>query len=264
MRYALDDGFLVYDQIGKGIPILFIHGYPLSRKMWKPQMEYLSHNASLISIDLRGHGESYPFEGPYTMDLLADDCKRLLDDLDINSKLFVCGLSMGGYITLALYRRYPQIFKGMILVSTRSGPDSAEGKANREKAIKNVSERGVAFIADEMLPKMISSVTLASKPALVNTIRDIMLATSVQGVKGALQGMKDRPDSTPLLAQIPFPVIVIHGADDQLIPIQEAEGMNQRLHDSRLITIPEAGHLLNLEQPEIFNQILYEYVQANV
>jgi 3-oxoadipate enol-lactonase len=262
MKYPLDNGFLVYDCIGQGIPLLFIHGYPLSRQIWLPQMEGLSDISSLISVDLRGHGESYPFEGLYTMDLLASDCKRLIDDLHIITPILVCGLSMGGYVTLALYHRYPELFQGMILTSTKPGPDSPEAKTNRETAIKNVLDHGVSFIADGMLPKMLSPATLASKSNLINSIREIMLETSILGIVGALQGMRDRPDSTPLLPQIKCPVLIIHGVDDQLIPIREAEMMHEHIPDSRLIAIRAAGHLLNLEKPEQFNQAIREFIQS--
>ena len=260
MKYQIDNGFLTYDQIGNGIPLLFIHGYPLSRKIWLPQLEVLSSIASIISIDLRGHGESYPFMGPYSMDLLAEDCFRLLGDLHFKPPVLVCGLSMGGYITMALFRKYPLLFRGMILTSTRSGPDSPEGKANRDAAIKNVNNNGTAFIADSMLPKLVAPITLSTKPDLVNTIRAIMLETSVNGVVGALQGMKDRTDSTPLLPQVTCPVLIIHGVDEQLIPFHEAEMMKQHLPNSKLEIISGAGHLPNMEQPNKYNQAIREFI----
>ncbi len=260
MKYQIDDGYLVYERAGSGIPLLFIHGYPLSRKIWNPQMDGLSDIASIISVDLRGHGESYPFDGTYRMDLLAEDCHKLLADLHINSPVIVCGLSMGGYVTLALFRKFPELFRGMILTSTRSGADSPEGKVGRDSAVKNVREHGVGIIVDNMLPKLVSPVTFATNKSLVNTIDDIMLETSVNGVVGALQGMRDRPDSTPLLAQVQCPTLIVHGADDQLIPVTEAETMHQHLPGSRLVIIPDAGHLPNLEQPELFNQALREFI----
>src|SRR4030042_4563960 len=91
MKLILDNGFLAYDQSGKGIPLLFIHGYPLSRKIWLPQISSLSDTASVISVDLRGHGESYPFDGSYSMELLAEDCKRLLDELNVTTPVLICG-----------------------------------------------------------------------------------------------------------------------------------------------------------------------------
>jgi pimeloyl-ACP methyl ester carboxylesterase len=260
MKFQLDNGYLVYERTGSGIPLLFIHGYPLSRKIWNPQMDGLSDIASIISVDMRGHGESYPFDGTYRMDLLAEDCHRLLVDLQVKSPVVVCGLSMGGYVIMALFRKYPELFRGMILTSTRSGADSSEAKANRDTGVKNVREHGVAFIVDNMLPKLVSPRTFASNMPLVNSIHAIMLETSVNGVVGALQGMRDRPDSTPLLSLIKCPTLIIHGADDQLISVTEAESMHQNLSGSRLVVIPEAGHLLNMEKPDLFNQAVHEFL----
>jgi len=260
MKFQLENGFLAYDQIGNGTPLLFIHGYPLSRKIWKPQMEGLADIASMIAVDLRGHGESFPFAGPYPMDLLADDCIQLLDIVNIKSPIVVCGLSMGGYVTMSLFRKYPHLIKGMILTSTRSGPDSPEAKSNRDLGTQNVRDHGVAIIVESMLPKLVSPITISSQPNLLKIIRDIMMETSMNGVVGALQGMKDRPDSTPLFPHIKCPALIIHGADDQLISYREAEVMNQRLPDSRLVILPEAGHLPNLEQPERFNQAVLDFI----
>jgi pimeloyl-ACP methyl ester carboxylesterase len=260
MKYPLDNGFLAYEVIGNGIPLLFIHGFPLSRRIWKPQLEGLSDIASVISVDLRGHGESFPFDGPYSMDLLADDCNHLLKDLNIKRPILVCGLSMGGYATFALFRKYPQLFKGMILTSTRSGPDSPEGKLNRDMMIKNVYKNGVAFIAEGMLPKLVYPIIMTTKPTLVNNIRNIMLETSVKGVVGVLQGMRDRPDSTPILSEIKCPTLIIHGADDQLIPVREAELMNQQIAHSNLVVLPESGHLPNMEQPEKYNLVIRDFI----
>lgn len=261
MKFEINNGFLEYERAGRGVPLLFIHGYPLSRKIWERQVMDLTDIADVISVDLRGHGGSYSFDPPYSMDLLAGDCYRLLSDLKINSPIIVCGLSMGGYVEFEMYRKYPQLFKGMILTSTRAGADTPEGKAGREAGVLNVQEHGVASIADTMLPKLVSPSTLQSKLTLVNTIREIMLETSVNGVIGALQGMRDRTDSTPILAQIRCPALIIHGEDDQLIPVSQANVMEEGIPSSRLVIVAKAGHLVNMEQPEIFNQVVREFIR---
>jgi pimeloyl-ACP methyl ester carboxylesterase len=260
MIIKINNGYLHYDKKGQGIPILFIHGYPLSREIWVPQFDNLFDQALLLSLDLRGHGDSFPFEGPYTMDLLAADCKRLLEEINIKQPILVCGLSMGGYVTMAMYRRYPQLFRGMILTSTRAGSDSPEGKADRDVSIQTVLEHGSVHIADSMIQKIVSPATLSLKPELIEMIHGIMAKTSVQGIVGALQGMKDRLDSTELLSQIRCPVLIVHGIDDQLIPIKEAEIMHQHIDNSHLVLIDEAGHLPNLEQPERFNQAIRDFM----
>jgi len=260
VKLLLDNGFLVYDRSGNGTPILFIHGFPLSRKIWNAQQEGLIDIADIISVDLRGFGQSFPYEAPYSMELLADDCIRLLERENIPYPLVICGLSMGGYITLALYRKYPQLFKAMILTSTRAGADSDQGKVNRENTINNVREHGVGYIVDDMLPKLLSNSTLSTRPSLVNTLRNIMLDTSVPGVIGSSEGMKNRADSTSLLSEINFPVLIVHGADDQLIPISEAENMHRQIANSHLEIVPAAGHLLNMEQPDLYNQIIRDFI----
>jgi len=262
MKINIDEGYLEYEIRGVGVPILFIHGYPLSRQIWRPQLDVLQDRAQMIALDLRGHGDSYPFEGPYSMDMLAEDCHRLLDELQIAPPVLVCGLSMGGYITMALYRKYPQLFKGMILTSTRPGADSPEGKANRQTSVKDAEQHGAGYIADGMLQKIVSPVTLSSNPGLVADINKIMSKTSVEGIVGALQGMMERPDSTATVAKATCPVLIIHGTDDQLIPIKEAEAMHQLIPGSKLVKIPAAGHLPCLEQPEIFNRALADFLTS--
>ena len=163
MKITIGDGFLEYDRLGDGIPLLFIHGYPLSRMIWSQQLVELSDIASLISLDLRGHGDSFPFEGPYPMDLLASDCMELLTDLHVNQPVIVCGHSMGGYVSLALYRMHPEIFKGMILTSTRPGADSPEGKANRDASISTARNYGSRLIAENMLQKLFSPTITSTK-----------------------------------------------------------------------------------------------------
>jgi pimeloyl-ACP methyl ester carboxylesterase len=261
MFYQVNGFKLAYQSEGQGIPLLLIHGFPLNSQMWEPQIRSLSNQASVLAPDLRGHGDSEPVEGPYSMDMLADDCISLLDALDIEQPAVVCGLSMGGYITLAFYRRHPDRVRGLILAATRAGADSPEGKANRDKAIAKAKEEGTTAIASSMLPKMLAPKTYESKPDLVEHVDNIMTSTSVPGIVGALEGMKQRPDSTPLLGNINVPTLILHGEDDQLIPAQDAQEMHAAIADSSLNLISNAGHLLNLEQPEKFNHLVREFVE---
>jgi len=262
MRFFLDNGFLEYETVGTGIPVLFIHGFPLSRKMWSPQLISLSKIASLISIDLRGHGDSYPFDGPYSMELLADDCVKLMKFLNVLSPFVVCGLSMGGYVIMAMYRKYPEFFRGMILTSTRPEPDPPEGKKVRDESIRNAQVSGTRRIVNTMLPNLFSSVTQTKNPHLSKQIQIMMTKTSVQGIIGALQGIRDRPDSLLLLNQISCPVLIVHGTDDKIVPMNEAELMERKISNSRLVKINDAGHLPNLEQPDKYNQAIRDFLRS--
>jgi pimeloyl-ACP methyl ester carboxylesterase len=252
---------MAYDDRGRGLPLLFIHGYPLNRTLWEPQIDDLSYTTRVLTVDLRGHGESDPMPGPYPMDMLADDCISLLDALGITTPIVICGLSMGGYVTFAFYRRYAARVAGLILTATRAGADSSESKANRDKSAVLAHEKGADVIAEAMLPRLLSPKTLTARPDLVDRVRKIMRGISVDGLVGDLTGMRDRLDSTPLLTQINIPTLIIYGADDQIIPLSEVEFMHQAIINSELKIIPDAGHLPNLEQPELFNQVVKEFTK---
>jgi pimeloyl-ACP methyl ester carboxylesterase len=215
-----------------------------------------------MAADLRGHGESEASPGPYSMELLAGDCISLLDTLGVKQPVIVGGLSMGGYVALALYRKYRTRLAGLILAATRAGADSPEGKSNREKLAAQVKKEGIQAVIDSMHPKMLSPQTYQKNPTLVERVERIMQATSQEGMIAALLGMRDRPDSTSLLERIDMPSLVLHGADDQLIPAAEAEAMHAAIRGSRLEIIPEAGHLLNMEQPDAFNQAVRDFLAS--
>ena len=265
MRVQLPGLTLSYEDAGalqaSTLPtVLFLHGYPLNRRMWHPQMIGLAHSARLLAPDLRGFGESGATAGAYSMELLADDLIAFLDQLGITQPVLVCGLSMGGYIALALYRKYPQRVRGLILTATRAAADSPEAKANRDKAIALAEKEGAEAITRLMLPKMLAAQSFSSRPELVNQVRKIMLDSSVPGITGVLAGMRDRPDSTSLLSRITVPVQLIFGEEDQFVSKPEVENMRSSIKDAQLHWIADAGHLINLEQPEKFNLFVQEFL----
>jgi 3-oxoadipate enol-lactonase len=264
MNLKVNNISIAYDDRGDGIPVLFIHGYPLNRAMWQPQIEGLSDIARVIALDLRGHGESQTARGEYSMELLADDCAALLDSIPITQKVILCGHSMGGYIAFAFLRKYAERLAGLILTTTRASPESEAGKVNRDKAIAQVQNEGVAKIIENMLPKLLSPESLSGNPILVGNIRRIMQSVSLEGYIGDLQGMKNRPDSTPLLSKIYFPTLLVFGADDQIIPLDEARSMQAMIPGSRLEIVAHAGHLPNLEQPQLFNDILRSFIVKDI
>lgn len=262
MYIEIDHIRLAYDERGAGIPLLFLHGYPLNRHIWAPQLEGLADIARVFTLDMRGHGESSAVAGPYLMDVLADDCNRFLDQLGIIQPIVLCGLSMGGYVSMAFCRRYPQRLAGLILTATRHTADSPEVKANRDKTSEQAKTQGVKSIVDTMLPKLLSPKTYTQNPALVEQVRQIMESTSLEGVLGDLAGLKDRPDSTETLAGLKIPALIIHGKDDQIVPLEATRSMHALLPHARLEILPDAGHLPNLEQPALFNQAVRHFLSS--
>ena len=252
---------MAYEDSSDRVPVLLIHGYPLSNMLWDLQIGDLSDIARLIAPDLRGHGQTDPTDPPYSMGLFADDCANLLDQLGMTGPVVVGGLSMGGYVAFEFARRYPEKVAGLILAATRAGADSPEVKEARDKAAGIAIAEGTPSVAEGMLPRLLAPDSYENQPDLVDFVREMMLETSEDGIVGAQAAMRDRPDSTPDLGSIQVPVLVVHGEEDQLIPPAEAEAMAAALPMSRLVLIPGAGHLPNLEKPQEFNDAVREFLE---
>lgn len=244
-----------YSDQGTGLPIVFLHAFPLNRTMWATQEKVLSSQFRIITIDLRGHGESDAPLWRYTLDQSADDVRALLDHLEIQQALFV-GLSMGGYILFAFYRKYASRVKGLILADTRAQADTVEGKEGRFQLAQLAYKKGPAAIADVMIPKLLSPATIQTRPDLVQQVRAMIEGNQISGIAGDLMAMADRPDSVPLLSQITNPIQIIVGELDQATPLSDAKLMAEQIPNAHLTIIPNAAHLSNLEQPEAFNQIV--------
>ncbi len=253
---------MAYDDAGgNGTPLLLIHGFPLDRTLWAAQTRGLRDVARVIVPDLRGLGESGMPTGDTTVDTYADDCAALLDSLGVKNAV-AAGLSMGGYIAFAFYRKFPHRVRALILANTKAGADSPEGKKGRDDNAALAREKGAGAIAERMLPKMLTPKGAAERPDLTKSVNEMMSRQSVTGVGGALMAMRDRPDSTPMLAQISVPTLVITGAEDTLIPPTESELMRNGIRGARLVVIDGAAHLSNVEQPDAFNRAVKEFLQS--
>lgn len=252
---------MAYSDQGEGRPLVLVHGYPLNRKLWRRQVDGLQDAARVLAPDLRGHGDSGATPGVYTMDLLADDLKAFLDGVGITQPVTLCGLSMGGYVTFAFYRRYPERVENLILTATRAAADTPEVKANRSQAMQRARLEGIEAIIDGMLPRLVTAQTAARHPELVDELRAIMRHTSLEAVLGDLEGMRERADSTSTLEQIRVPTLVIHGAQDVIVPLAEAQAMQAAIPGAQLVVIENAGHLPNLEQTEAFNRAIQDFIE---
>jgi pimeloyl-ACP methyl ester carboxylesterase len=246
---------LAYSDTGTGLPIVFLHAFPLNRTMWAEQEAALSSHHRVITIDLRGHGESDAPLWHYSLDQAAEDVRALLDHLSIRQALFV-GLSMGGYILLAFYRKYADRVKGMVLADTRAQADTPEGKAGRFQMAQIAYKQGPSAIADIMLPKLLSPATIQTRPEIVQRVRTMIEGNQISGIAGDLMAMAERPDSVPLLQQIACPTQIIVGELDQATPPADAKLMAEQIPHAKLAIIPNAAHLANLEQPEEFTKIV--------
>jgi 3-oxoadipate enol-lactonase len=252
---------IAYTDDGSGTPVVFIHGYPLSRRMWDPQVQALKAQARCIAIDLRGHGESQAPLWFATVDIYADEVAGLLDHLGIE-RAVICGFSMGGYVAFAFLRKYPRRALGLILADTRPQSDTPEGKQARFNAAQTAHTQGQKAIADAMLPRLLSEKTVSERSDLVRAVREMMESNPVTGMAADLMAMAERPDSLELLPSVNVPTLIIVGEEDGLTPPADAQLMADKIASSKLETIPGAAHLSNLERPEAFNGAVSEFLKT--
>ena len=255
-----DEVEIAYDDIGSGIPVAFIHGFPHNRSLWAPQVSGLLDRARCIAPDLRGFGDSSR-DGPFTIDQFADDVAVLLRTLGV-SRAVVVGLSMGGYVAFSLWRRHRALVRGLVLADTRAGADTEEARSKRQALIEVARTRGSGAVADGQITGMIGKTTREKRPGMIDEVHRLLESASVEGIVGALEAMMARVDSTPTLATIDVPTLVVVGSEDVLTPPSEAEILHEGIHNSRLEVIEQAGHVSNLERPAAFNHVLSEYLAS--
>ncbi len=247
-----------YDDVGSGDAVVFLHGFPHHRALWASQVAALVDRARCIAPDLRGFGES-SVHPPYSVDQYADDLAALLDSLRIE-RAVVCGLSMGGYVALAFWRRHRARVRALILMDTRAGNDSAEGRERRDQMIALARQRGSEAVADAMITGMVGKRTREKCPEVVDDVHRMLESAPVDGVVGALEALRDRPDSTATLATIDVPTLIVVGEDDVLTPPGEAMLLHAGIRGSTLEVIAGAGHVANVERPAAVNHVITEFL----
>lgn len=254
---------MAYEDVGRGSPVVLLHGYPFNRSMWREQAEALGQKYRVIAPDLRGLGETTATstEEPATMEEMARDVVALLDQLGID-RAAVGGLSMGGYVALALVHRFPLRVRTLILADTRPQADTDEARATREQQAQKALAEGMDGIVEAMLPKLLAPATLAEQPLVVQRVRTMMAATDPRGAAAALRGMAARRDHTLSLPSIIAPTLIIVGSLDRVTPLADAELMHREIRGSRLEVIEGAGHVSNLERPTQFNYALKDFLDA--
>jgi 3-oxoadipate enol-lactonase len=238
--------------------IVFLHAFPLNAEMWQRQIDALPPGWRGIAPDYRGFGKSAPVL-PSSMNDLAGDVVDLLDALEIHEAI-VAGCSMGGYVAFELLASAPGYVKGLVLVDTRAGADTDEGRAGRRKMLEKVEKEGSRAIADEMTPKLLGASTQRDRPDLVKHVHSMIAAADPAAIAMAVAAMMERKDMTASLGSITDPTIVIAGAEDTLLPLAAMQQMHGGIKGAQFQTIDGAGHLPNLEQPSAFDAVLHRFL----
>ena len=261
MRIEINETNLDDSDAGAGLPLIFIHAFPLYQKMWDDQVAALRSGFQPITLDLRGFGKSDAPRGHYSVEQMAMDVRALMSALSIEDAV-IAGCSMGGYVALAFYRNYPGAVRALVLSDTRASADTQEGRERREKSAEKAVREGARAIADDMLPLLLGETTVARRPEVVERVRRMAESSSPEGIAAAQRGMAARPDSVYILAAIDCPSLILVGAEDKLTGPAEAVALRDGIPGSRLRIIESAGHLPNLEQPGEFNNALIEFLKT--
>lgn len=245
-------------QSGRGRTVILLHGFPLHAGMWEALHATTPHGWTLITPDLRNFGESRGTPA-LSVDDHAGDVLALLRHLGCEDAV-IGGLSMGGYITLAVHRMAPQRCRSLILADTRAEPDSDEAKANRVRLQATAHERGPGAVLEAMLPKLVGP-TAQAAGTVPEQLRALARVNTAEGVVDGLEALKTRPDARPNLASVKCPTLVVVGADDALTPPSSAETLRDGIAGAQLVVVPDAGHMSNLEQPVPFALALWSFLR---
>ena len=251
---------LSYAEKGSGQALVLLHAFPLNRQMWDHQLEAWSGHSRVLAPDFRGFGESAPGEDESRMESFADDVRDLLDQLKVMGRIVLLGLSMGGYVAFEFCRKYPERLRGLILVATQPISDSEESRKARYELAEQVRTRGTQVLGEKMLPRLLGNTTRQTRSDVIESVHRLMISNSARGVSKACYGLASRRDSTPILGEIQVPVLIVAGAEDVIIPSTQLEAMKAGIRQSRLVVIPQSGHLVNLEQPQAFGDAVHTFL----
>jgi 3-oxoadipate enol-lactonase len=248
-------------EAGAGMPIVFLHAFPLTARMWAPQLAALPAGWRGIAPDLRGFGRSPSGVTParHVGDHAADVLN--LVNAQGGAPVVLAGLSLGGYVALECWRRRPEVIRGLVLADTRAEADSEEVRARRVNMQGLAEREGTAAVIDAMLPGLLGATTRTDDPHVAVQVRQWALETSATGVIAALDALRSRPDSRPTLATITCPTLVIVGEEDTLTPSELSKVIADGIAGATLVRIPRAGHLANVEQPHAFSSALGVFLE---
>lgn len=227
--------------------------------MWSAQVDALSIAGwSAITPDLPGFG-SAALPGPDvtpSLDVYANAAARALEGRD---PAVVVGLSLGGYVAFRLMARHRKLVRALVLADTRAAGDSAEVKAGRILNSSLVNRHGAAALVEKMIPMLVAP---SSPQSARDRVRELGSAQRPAGISFALRAMRDRADATPALPGYDVPTLFVVGEHDAITPVAEHAAMAAQVPGAKLVTIPGAGHMSNLEAPDAFNGALLSFLST--
>lgn len=243
----------------QGTPIIFIHGFPFDSRMWQQQIAHLKDSYHCSAYDIRGLGKSPAGDGQFSMEMFVDDLFAVMDGLELKPAI-IAGFSMGGYITLRAIEREPNRFRAIILCDTKAEADDNAGKIKRAQGVKAINSYGADKFATAFVPLAFAQGARQRIPEIFNAILEQAVSATPTGVKGCLLAMAGRTDTTAFLSSINVPTLLVVGEQDAITTPDVMQSMHQMISGSELVTISEAGHMAPVEQPEIVNQAIADFL----
>ena len=255
MKLELNSGTVSYVDAGNGPAVLLIHAFPLNNTMWASQVAALSGKFRVLAPNIRGFGQSQP-SSAWTMEEMADSLNEFLDKLGVKDSAVV-GVSMGGYIALTFWSKFPKRVRQLVLSNSRARADNEPEKNARNDMIAAIEQSGAAILPDRMLPRLLQP----NPPAgVVRNVRKMIESTSPAAAVYAVMAMRDRMDFSSMLHRVECPTMVITGENDVIIRMEDSRAVADAISGARLVTIPNSGHLSNLENSEAFNAALLSFL----
>jgi pimeloyl-ACP methyl ester carboxylesterase len=257
MQTTIDGVKIAYDDRGSGAAIVLIHGFPLDRRIWNPQLDALAAIARVVRPDLRGAGESARgADGPALMEALAGDLAGLLDALSIE-RAIVVGHGLGAYVAFAFFRMYAERVAGFGLIAGHPAADAAALLPARDALAAALEAGDIAPAIEAYLPRVLDP---ANVPVLGASVREIMAEQDARGAAALVRGMKERVASYDLLGDIAVPATIVAGASDALIPPEMLRDAAAQIPDCAFTILDRAGHLPMLEAPDAVSAALVALV----
>lgn len=239
--------------------VVFIHGFPFSSEMWRNQLESLPQEVRGIAYDIRGFGNSDSGHRFFSVDLFAKDLLALIKNLSIVNPI-LCGISMGGYIALRTVQLENDLIAGLVLSDTNAIADTDESKIKRFQSIEQIINGDKEVFTEAFLKNVFFEETVNRNPEAIDLIRKLIINTSDSTICSSLLALASRTDTSEFLDQIKCPVLVLRGEYDKLMNQKQTDQLVENIKVSEFASIPEAGHLPNLENPEIFNSYLNHFL----
>jgi pimeloyl-ACP methyl ester carboxylesterase len=240
-------------------PIIFVHGFPYDHTMWDKQIDELRSNYFCVTYDIRGLGQSTIGDGQYTMESFVDDLETIINELNLD-KPILCGLSMGGYISLRAVERNESDYSALILCDTKSSADDNEGKIKRADGIKKINTLGVKQFVNDFVPLCFAFKSITDSNDEYLLVLQKALSSNALGVKGCILAMAGRTDTTSYLSKIKIPTLLLCGEDDRLTPPDVMELMAERIPGSQFEIVPGAGHMSPIENASFVNNRIKKFL----